>query len=194
MARDKIATANGVDAATISAAEVKAFMERPEEIKNGRAKARSRWARSSSRRHDLPSGALWHGHLRPRSQRGPVELRWRQQVGRVLDTKAAVHERYAGGPRDTAFSCIVDVRVAVARGVAVQINPDTKADTTGYLLEPSERSSGGRQTSTLANTFAGAQADCWLRRWARRRPRPTWRRSRRRTTCARRAYGNSRRC
>ena len=27
---------------------------------------------------------------------------WR--VGRVMDTKAAVHDRYAGGPRDTAFS------------------------------------------------------------------------------------------
>ena len=30
-------------------------------------------------------------------------------VGRVLDTKAARHDPYAGGPRDTSFSCMVDV-------------------------------------------------------------------------------------
>ena len=30
-------------------------------------------------------------------------------VGRVLDTKASRHDPYAGGPRDTAFSCVVDV-------------------------------------------------------------------------------------
>ncbi len=39
MAREKIARANGVDAATIPAAEVKAFMEQPEEATKGRAKA-----------------------------------------------------------------------------------------------------------------------------------------------------------
>ena len=33
-------------------------------------------------------------------------------VGRVLDTKAARHDPYAGGPRDTAFSCIVDVGIS----------------------------------------------------------------------------------
>ncbi len=74
----------------------------------------------------------------------------------MLDTKAAVHERYAGGPRDTAFSCIVDVQIAWREAVAVQISPDTKADVTGYLLEPSERTeqSGQQSTTTLANNLS----------------------------------------
>ena len=77
------------------------------------------------------------------------------QLGRVLDTKAAVHERYAGGPRDTAFSCIVDVNVCWRAAVGVQVNPDTKAPSTGFLVDPSEKTERGGQQSatTLANNL-----------------------------------------
>jgi len=78
------------------------------------------------------------------------------KLGRVMDTKAAVHERYAGGPRDTSFSCIVDVQIAWCAALGVKISPDTKAPSTGFLLEPSERSErGGQQTATtLANNLS----------------------------------------
>ena len=77
------------------------------------------------------------------------------QLGRVLDTKAAVHERYAGGPRDTAFSCIVDVNICWRAAVGVKVNPDTKAPSTGFLLDPSEKTERGGQQSatTLANNL-----------------------------------------
>ena len=159
MARDKIATANGVDAATISAAEVKAFMERPEEIKEGRAKAAMKvGAIKQQTATSLPSAHFDTATYDPIRSEDLWNCVGAWQVGRVLDTKAAVHERYAGGPRDTAFSCIVDVQIAWRAAVAVQINPDTKADTTGYLLEPSERSErSGQQTSTtLANNLSPA--------------------------------------
>jgi len=53
-------------------------------------------------------------------------------VGRVLDTKAARHDPYAGGPGDTAFSCIVDVgiswRAARPAGRSIEGNPDYDGD------------------------------------------------------------------
>jgi len=77
------------------------------------------------------------------------------QLGRVLDTKAAVHERYAGGPRDTSFSCIVDVNICWRGAVGVKVNPDSKAPSTGFLVDPSERTERGGQQSatTLANNL-----------------------------------------
>jgi hypothetical protein len=78
------------------------------------------------------------------------------KLGRVLDTKAAVHERYAGGPRDTSFSCIVDVQIAWCAALGVTISPDTKAASTGFLLDPSEHSerSGQQTATTLANNLS----------------------------------------
>lgn len=78
---------------------------------------------------------------------------WR--LGRVLDTKAAVHERYAGGPRDTAFSCIVDVGISWRAAQPVSSNADDA------LLNPSSRAGrGGKQTSTcLANNMVPALAN-----------------------------------
>ena len=61
---------------------------------------------------------------------------WR--VGRVMDTKAAVHDRYAGGPRDTAFSCIVDVGVAWSTVLPIRRAPDPLSQPTGFLLPPNE--------------------------------------------------------
>ena len=159
MARDKIATANGVDAATIPAAEVKAFMERPEELKGGRAKAAMKvGAIKQQTATSLPSAHFDTATYDPIRSEDLWNCVGAWQVGRVMDTKAAVHERYAGGPRDTAFSCIVDVQVAWRAAVAVQISPDTKADTTGYLLEPSERTerSGQQTATTLANNLSPA--------------------------------------
>ena len=78
------------------------------------------------------------------------------KLGRVMDTKAAVHERYAGGPRDTSFSCIVDVQIAWCAALGVTVSPDTKAPSTGFLLDPSERSerSGQQSATTLANNLS----------------------------------------
>jgi len=61
---------------------------------------------------------------------------WR--VGRVMDTKAAVHDRYAGGPRDTAFSCIVDVGVAWSTILPIRRAADPLSQPTGFLLPPNE--------------------------------------------------------
>tara|TARA_B100001109_G_scaffold157654_1_gene128271 strand:+ start:7754 stop:10816 length:3063 start_codon:yes stop_codon:yes gene_type:complete len=75
------------------------------------------------------------------------------KVGRVMDTKASVHDRYAGGPRDTAFSCIVDVGVAWRSATASQGPFDETSKSKGFLLPAHER--GGQQTSEcLANNLA----------------------------------------
>ncbi len=59
-------------------------------------------------------------------------------LGRVLDTKAAVHDRYAGGPRDTAFSCIVDVGVSWRNVYQTQLADYPRSQPTGFLLPPSQ--------------------------------------------------------
>ena len=75
------------------------------------------------------------------------------KLGRVMDTKAAVHDRYAGGPRDTAFSCIVDVGVAWRSSTASQGPLDGTSESKGFLLPAYQR--GGQQTSEcLANNLA----------------------------------------
>ena len=61
---------------------------------------------------------------------------WR--VGRVMDTKASVHDRYAGGPRDTAFSCMVDVGVAWRNTERATVADNLRSQPTGFLLPPSE--------------------------------------------------------
>ena len=74
-------------------------------------------------------------------------------VGRVLDTKAAVHDRYAGGPRDTAFSCMVDVQVAWRPAErAIGTDKDTSLKS-GFLLCESEKA-GQQSESCLANNHA----------------------------------------
>jgi hypothetical protein len=159
MTRDKIATANGVDAATITAGEVRAFMEQPEEVEEGRIKAALRVGSIKQQTAtSLPSAHFDKATYDPIRSEDLWNCVGAWSVGRVLDTKAAVHERYAGGPRDTAFSCIVDVQVAWRAAVAVQISPDTKANVTGFLLEPSERTerSGQQTTTTLANNLSPA--------------------------------------
>ncbi len=159
LAREKIATATGVDAASISAAEIKAFMANPEEAREGRAKAALKvGAIKQQTATNLPSAHFDTANYDPIRSEDMWAMIGAWSVGRVLDSKAAVHERYAGGPRDTAFSCIVDVNVAWRAAVAVQISPDTKADVTGFLLDPSERTErGGQQTSTtLANNLSPA--------------------------------------
>ena len=157
MVKEKIAMANGVDAATITDGEVKAAMSTGEEATGGRAKAAKLVAAIKQQTAtSLPSAHFDAATYDPIRSKDLWNMVGAWKVGRVLDTKAAVHERYAGGPRDTAFSCIVDVNVAWRGALAVQINPDTKADVTGFLLEPSERSErGGQQTTTtLANNLS----------------------------------------
>lgn len=59
-------------------------------------------------------------------------------LGRVLDTKAAEHQRYAGGPRNTAFSCIVDVGISWRNVYQTQLADGPRSKPTGFLLPPSE--------------------------------------------------------
>ena len=59
-------------------------------------------------------------------------------LGRVLDTKAAEHQRYAGGPRNTAFSCIVDVGVSWRNVYQTELADGPRSKPTGFLLPPSE--------------------------------------------------------
>jgi len=61
---------------------------------------------------------------------------WR--VGRVMDTKASVHDRYAGGPRDTAFSCMVDIGIAWRNVKQATVAENSRSKPTGFLLPPSE--------------------------------------------------------
>jgi hypothetical protein len=157
MVKDKIAASNGVDPSTITDGEVKAAMRSREEATIGRAKAAKLVsAIKQQTATNLPSAHFDTAAFDPVRSEDLWNMVGAFKLGRVLDTKAAVHERYAGGPRDTAFSCIVDVQIAWRSALAVQINPDTKADVTGFLLEPSERSErGGQQTSTtLANNLS----------------------------------------
>ena len=46
------------------------------------------------------------------------------KVGRVMDTKAAVHDKYSGGPRDTSYSCIVDVGISWQSAIMMEAKPD----------------------------------------------------------------------
>jgi|SaaInlV_125m_DNA_1040241.scaffolds.fasta_scaffold00901_3 hypothetical protein len=75
-------------------------------------------------------------------------------VGRVLDTKAARHDPYAGGPRDTAFSCTVDVGLSWRSalpydgGVGVRDVPEDRAPYWGATV----REKAGQQSGlTLTN-------------------------------------------
>ena len=157
MVKEKIAKANAVDPATITDGEVKAAMSTREEATDGRVKAAKLVAAIKQQTAtSLPSAHFDMATYDPIRSEDLWNMVGAWKVGRVLDTKAAVHERYAGGPRDTAFSCIVDVQVAWREAQAVQISPDSKAAATGYLLAPSERGErGGQQTSTtLANNLS----------------------------------------
>ncbi len=157
MVKEKIAASNGVDPSTITDGEVKAAMRSREEATTGRANAAKRVAAIKQQTAtNLPSAHFDTAAFDPIRSEDLWNMVGAFKLGRVLDTKAAVHERYAGGPRDTAFSCIVDVQIAWRSALAVQISPDTKADVTGFLLEPSERSElGGQQTTTtLANNLS----------------------------------------
>ena len=62
--------------------------------------------RSSISDYNTPFDQCTYDPIRTEDLRNMVGA-W--HVGRVLDTKASRHDPYAGGPRDTAFSCIVDV-------------------------------------------------------------------------------------
>ena len=157
--RDTIAAANDVDAATIPAGAVKAYMQRPEEAEKGRINAAKKvGAIKQQTETSLPSAHFDTATYDPIRSKDLFAMVGAYQVGRVLDTKAAVHERYAGGPRDTAFSCIVDVQVGWRAALPVQISPDSKAPSTGFLLDPSERTERGGQQSatTLANNLTPA--------------------------------------
>ncbi len=80
--------------------------------------------RSSISDYNTPFDKCTYDPIRTNALRQMVGA-W--HVGKVLDTKAARHDPYAGGPRDTAFSCIVDVglswRSAVPFGEDLQEFP-----------------------------------------------------------------------
>lgn len=74
-------------------------------------------------------------------------------VGRVMDTKASVHDRYAGGPRDAAFSCMVDVGVSWRAAGRLPGDDRDRSFKSGHLLPASAR--GGQQSEEcLANNHA----------------------------------------
>jgi hypothetical protein len=162
MDRQKIALDNGVDAAAVSDAAVMAYMQRQKdqnatEADKSRQKAALKvGAIKQQTATSLPSANFDKAAYDPIRSEDLWNMVGAYQVGRVLDTKAAVHERYAGGPRDTAFSCIVDVNIAWRAAMAVQISPDTEPSLTGFLLDPSERTElGGQQSATtLANNIS----------------------------------------
>ena len=157
MVKEKIAKTNNVDPATVTDGEVKAAMSTREEATAGRAKAAKLVAAIKQQTAtSLPSAHFDTATYDPIRSEDLWSMVGAWKLGRVLDTKAAVHERYAGGPRDTAFSCIVDVNVAWREAQAVQISPDAKAAATGYLLTPSERGerSGQQTATTLANNLS----------------------------------------
>ena len=157
--RETIALNTGVDPSAVPAEAVKAYMLRPEEATAGRAAAAKKvGAIKQQTETSLPSAHFDTAAFDPIRSEDLWSMIGAFQVGRVLDTKAAVHERYAGGPRDTSFSCIVDVQVAWRAALPVQIIPDTKSPSTGFLLDPSERSerSGQQSATTLANNLSPA--------------------------------------
>ena len=157
--RETIGRKTGVAPSAVPAEAVKAYMQRPEEQTGGRAAAAKKvGAIKQQTETSLPSAHFDTAAFDPIRSEDLWSCVGAWQVGRVLDTKAAVHERYAGGPRNTAFSCIVDVQVAWRAALPVQITPDTKAPSTGFLLDPSERSerSGQQSATTLANNLAPA--------------------------------------
>ena len=70
-----------------------------------------------------------------------------------MDTKASVHDRYAGGPRDAAFSCIVDVGIAWRAASNASGDDRDLSFKSGYLLPRSERA-GQQSAECLANNHA----------------------------------------
>jgi hypothetical protein len=72
-------------------------------------------------------------------------------VGRVLDTRAARHDPYAGGPRDTAFACIVDVGLSWRSARAVTGGEDSPPDRAPLFGATREEKGGQQNSYTLAN-------------------------------------------
>ena len=156
MVKEKIAKTNNVDPATITDGEVKAAMSTGEEATAGRAKAAKVVAAIKQQTStNLPSAHFDTAAFDPIRSEDLWHMVGAFKLGRVLDTKAAVHERYAGGPRDTSFSCIVDVNICWRAAVGVKVSPDSKAPSTGFLIDPSEKTERGGQQSatTLANNL-----------------------------------------
>ena len=159
MNREKIALDNGVDTATVPDSAVVNYMQRrnsqdAEAAVGDRQRAALKvGAIKQQTATNLPSAHFDKATYDPIRSEDLWNCVGAWSVGRVLDTKAAVHERYAGGPRDTAFSCIVDVNIAWRAAMSVQISPDTEPSMTGFLLDPIERTElGGQQSATtLAN-------------------------------------------
>jgi len=159
MVRETIGRTTGVAPSAVPAEAVKTYMQRPEQQTEGRAAAAKKvGAIKQQTETSLPSAHFDTAAFDPIRSEDLWSMIGAWSVGRVLDTKAAVHERYAGGPRDTSFSCIVDVQVAWRAALPVQITPDTKSPSTGFLLDPSERSerSGQQSATTLANNLSPA--------------------------------------
>ena len=74
-------------------------------------------------------------------------------LGRVLDTKAARHDPYAGGPRDTAFSCMVDVGLSWRSALPYR-DPtaiDTPDDRAPYWGANMPEKAGQQTRRTLTN-------------------------------------------
>jgi len=162
MVRETISRETGLAPSAIPDEVLKAYMQRPENVgatsKGRAAAAKLVGAIKQQTETSLPSAQFDTASYDPIRTEDLWNCVGAWQIGRVLDTKAAVHERYAGGPRDTSFSCIVDVQVAWRAALPVQIIPNTKAPSTGFLLDPSERSerSGQQSATTLANNLAPA--------------------------------------
>jgi hypothetical protein len=188
MTRDKIATANGVDAATITAGEVRAFMEQPEEVEEGRIKAALRVGSIKQQTAtSLPSAHFDKATYDPIRSEDLWNCVGAWSVGRVLDTKAAVHERYAGGPRDTAFSRRWPCRSAPTP------RPTSRASCSSRANAPS--GAGSRRPRRSPTTSRRRSSRCLVPTLAATsHPHLTLRRRTRRTPCARRGCSGSRRC
>ena len=122
--RETIGRKTGVAPSAVPAEAVKAYMQRPEEQTGGRAAAAKKvGAIKQQTETSLPSAHFDTAAFDPIRSEDLWSCVGAWQVGRVLDTKAAVHERYAGGPRE--HGVLVHRRRAgcVARGVARADHP-----------------------------------------------------------------------
>ena len=158
--KDAIAKENNIEQSEVAEFQIVAYALRKSEQEkiDSRAKAAKKLGSHVSRQQTasgLPEAPFDNATYDPIRSEDMWNMVGAWTLGRVLDTKAAVHERYVGGPRDAAFSCIVDVGISWRAAQAVKISGDESPLPAGFLLDPSQRDGrGGQQDTTcLANNI-----------------------------------------
>lgn len=160
LATEEVAKAQNIEQSEVTESQITAFAwsKSEQERKDSRTSAAKKLGSHVNRQQSsagLPSAPFDNATYDPIRSDDMWNMVGAWTLGRVLDTKAAVHERYAGGPRDAAFSCIVDVGISWRAAQAVEISGEEAARSNGFLLDPSQRTgSGGQQGATcLANNI-----------------------------------------